>query len=373
MKEFLARTVRPARPLRRNIQCVAFMASAALVTAMMAQGVRVRLNVLDTWHYVAPLEDLGTSRLHELLQDSRFKYIAVVTFLVSPTGSNQTWTAPGNWNSGNNKVETIGAGGSGGAISVSDPVGATVVGGAGGAYSKVTNLAFAPGSGAATYQIGTGGAAIAAAFETTGTGNAGGDSWFNGSTLGASSVGAKGGAAGVGEGTISTSGAAGGAAASGVGSTKNSGGGSGNAATSGDPVGVTGGGGAAGPNGNGNASSAVNAAGGTTGSAGGSADAGSGGAGGAASIDTASNAGNGGAGTEFDGSHGSGGGGGALANDGGSTLHGGTGGLYGGGGGGQAQGSAAGIGTSTSGAGAQGLIVVTNVPATRAIFVGLVG
>jgi hypothetical protein len=167
------------------------MASAALVTAMMAQGIRVRLNILDTWHYVAPLEDIGPNRLHELLQDSEFKYLAVVTFLTASPGSLLTFNVPGNWNSGNNKAETIAAGGSGSAISVSDPIGGTIVGGAGGAYSAQTNTVLVPGS-TAQYQIGTGGAAVTASFESNKSGNAGGDSWFNGATLGASSVGAKG-------------------------------------------------------------------------------------------------------------------------------------------------------------------------------------
>jgi hypothetical protein len=366
--------IKPARPRRRNVQCVAFMASATLIGLMLAQGIRVRRNILETDHFVAPLQDIGSGKLWELLQRDDFQFLAVVTFLTASPGSNQTFNIPKNWNSTQvgpagfaNKIETVAGGGSGGAISVSDPVGGTIVGGGGGAYSAITNLVLVPGS-TLTYQIGVGGAAITAAFETTGTGNPGGDSWFNATTLAASSVGAKGGAGGHAAVSTLTAGSAGGAAASGIGSTKHSGGASGSATTSGDPVSASGGGGAGGPNGDGNASANAGISGAT---AGGSADAGSGGAGGAGNTAGSGTAGS--SGTEFDGSHGCGGGGGAGVSQSGATVNGGNGGLYGGGGGGQGAGTAGGIGTALSGAGAQGLIVVTNVVATRVIFSGMVG
>lgn len=358
--------IKPARP-SRNVQCIVFLASAALVGVMLAQGIRVRRNILETDHFVAPVQDISYNKLYELLQRDDFKFISVVTFLVTPTGSNQTFNIPGNWNSTQigpsgfaNKIETIGAGGSGGAISVNDPDGGTITGGGGGGYSAITNLVLIPG-GTLTYRIGAGGAAITAAFLASGTGNPGGDTWFNGTTLVGSSVGAKGG--GGGNFSIATfnSGATGGPASSGVGTTKNSGGNSGNATTSGDPVSCSGGGGAAGPNGNGNSSAATN----QNVSAGGSGDAGSGGGGGAGNA--SGSASPGGNGTEYDSSHGcGGGGGGAGAPASSGTFSGGNGGLYGGGGGAQGEGFGSGIGTSTSGAGAQGLIVITNVLATRA-------
>lgn len=369
MRQFLTKPARPSR----NVQCIAFMASAALVGAMMAQGIRVRLNILDRWHYVAPLEDIGKDRLWELLQHDQFKYIAVVTFLVSPTGSNQTFTIPGNWNSSQvgpvgyaNKVETIAGGGSGGgAFATAGFISADASGGGGGAYSAITNLVFVPGT-TVTYQIGAGGSAIAQSTVNAATnGNPGGATWFNGTSLGASSVGAVGGAGGTGDiGGGAISGGSGGAAASGVGSTRNSGGNGGSCgATGGGGIVSSGGGGAAGPNGNGTSGgSATN--GGT--SNGGNADNNtvSGGAGGNPNGST------GGAGTEFDPSHGCGGGGGGGINASGSSTAG-SGGNYGGGGGGAASDTPG--PTATSGSGAQGLGVVTNIPATRAIWAGIIG
>src|SRR5262245_34891235 len=41
----------------------------------------------------------------------------VTIFLTSPTGSNQTWTVPDDWNSANNSIEVIGAGGGGSSFS----------------------------------------------------------------------------------------------------------------------------------------------------------------------------------------------------------------------------------------------------------------
>lgn len=242
---------------------------------------------------------------------------AVTSFLTSPTGSNQTYNVPSDWNSSNNSIETIGAGGGGGG-------GASAYGGGGGggAYSKITNLSLTPG-GTATYQIGTGGAAS----------TAGGDTWFNGTTLGGSSVGAKGGGLG-GTANPSPSGGTGGASGSGVGTTKNSGGDGSSTTSKGG-----GGGGAAGPNGNGTSASANSAN-------GGSGDTGSGGAGGTGGASPTA----GGNGTEFDATHGSGGGGGGQT----SNTTGANGGNYGGGGGGGQNGA--------GGAGIAGLIVIIYTP-----------
>lgn len=361
-REFLTLpTVRRALPLRRNVQCVAFAATAALVTTMLAQGIRVRLNTLDTWHYVAPLSDIGPDRLWELLQDSRFKYIAVVTFLVSPTGSNQTFNIPSSWNNLNNKVECIGGGASGGAQS-GPTFDNCATGGGGGAYAAVSPLILTPG-GTATYQI----AATVAGVTNASNGNIGNDTWFNGASFGVSSVGAKGGSAGQHSASSgSASGASGGLASASIGTTKFNGGNSGSASASGQES-ASGAGGAAGPNGAGNNSTASTNANST---AGGSGDAGSGGSGGSPASGTG--AGAGGNGTEYDASHGCGGGGGADRSDGDTThSNAGAGGNYGGGGGGAASG---GNSTSaTSGGGAQGLIVVTNVTATIAIFSGVIG
>lgn len=353
-REFLLRTVRPARPLRRNVQCIAFMASTALVAAMMAQNIRVRLNVLDSWHYVAPIDDMTPAQLHELLHNSDFKYIAVVTFLVTPTGSNGTFNVPPNWNSSNNKVECIGGGASGGAGSNSQGNEAAGSGGGGGAYAAETNITFVPGA-TATYQIAAVAPGVSAAVSVS-DGNAGNNTWFNASTFADASVGAVGGSGGIGS-LQTSSGVNGGQAASCIGSVKVSGGGSGSASTiggSGAAAG-SGGGGAAGPNGAGSTSSNSTS---NSPTAGGSGDAGSGGAGGSASFNA--QGGTGGNGTEFDASHGCGGGGGGFAGDNGNGA--GGGGNYGGGGGGAGTVQA----STVSGAGAQGLIVVTNTVATRA-------
>lgn len=281
---------------------------------------------------------------------------ATVTFLTSPTGSNQTYTSPADWNNSNNSVEVVAAGGSGGAASgASGGAFRSSSGAGGGAYSKNTNFSFAnPGTTTATYRIGTGGAAVTASGTSVTNGNTGGDSWFNGTTLGGSTIGAQGGVGGGTSGAGNVNGGAGGAAASGTGTTKKSGGRGGNY-TGGGGSGArsTGGGGAAGSTNDGNTgvdkSDTSDA-----GTAGGSADGGSGGAGGAAGNN------NGGNGTEWDASHGSGGGGGGNAATSG-TLTGGSGGNYGGGGGGACCNN--GTGSQTSGAGIQGIIMLSYTPA----------
>lgn len=205
--------------------------------------------------------------------------VTVQVVLTSLSGS--TWTVPSTWNSSNNTIELIGGGQSG----------ASAAGGIGGSYAKISNLTLTPGS-VAAYQIGTGGAA-----STGATKNNGGDTWFSS----ISTVLAKGG----------------GSASSNVGTVIHSGG---------VPT-ARGGGGAAGPNGDGIS---------PTSSTGGAGDAGHGGAGGVAPN-------NGSSGTEW-GEAGSGGGGG------GGISASGEGGGYGGGGGGQGTGGSK---------GAQGVIVIT--------------
>lgn len=321
---------------------------------------------MPAWH-----SDLGQELAYEF---------ATVSFLTSPTGSNQTWNVPSDWNSANNHVETIGGGGGGGRGNTI-PDGAW--GGGGGGYSKQTNISLTKG-GTATYRIGAAGAG--ATTDNT-DGGAGGDSWFNGTTLAGSSVGAKGGTGGSRPTGGSLSGP-GGAAGSGIGATKYSGGNGGakgQGSSGGDTAGGGGGGGAAGPNGNagnggnawaggggggghGGGSNGASPTSGTTGGAGGNNYAGSGGGsagggggagsnggggGGATGEGTNQTAGAGGSGVEWT-THGSGGGGGGGGN---ANDTGGPGGSYGGAGGG---GPRAGNG----GSGSQGLIVVTYTPAT---------
>lgn len=263
---------------------------------------------------------------------------ATVIFIVSPTGSNQSSTSPADWCNSNNLVETIGAGASGGAVRASGSRGA---GGGGGAYNAISNFTFAaPGTTTYTWQVGIGGPTTGGVTAAT-SGTTGGDTWFNGTTLGGSSVGSKGGTQGTASTSVDVTGGAGGVAASGVGSGFNGGRG-GN--TSGGSA--TGGGGAAGSFGAGG--NGGDAAANTT--AGGQGDNGHGGAGGAAGNNAGS------AGTEWDATHGSGGGGGGNNANGAVTA--GSGGLYGGGGGG-AQDFSGITGTATSGAGTNGIIVLT--------------
>lgn len=174
-----------------------------------------------------------------VLPDVSYHFDTVVT-LTAPTGSNQVYTSPVDWDNINNAVHVIGGGASGGKGS------RQASGGGGGAYSGVTGFSFAvPGTTTATYRIGTGGAGVSSSTEVNGT--TGGDSWFNGATLAGSSCGAKGGTRGLADSTAA--GGAGGAAASGTGTTKYSGGDGGS--LSGTGTGSSGGGGAAGPSGDG--------------------------------------------------------------------------------------------------------------------------
>jgi hypothetical protein len=255
--------------------------------------------------------------------------------------SGTTWTVPADWNNANNSVECIGAGGGG----------ARAGGGGGGAYAKSTNIALTAGS-SISVGVGVGGGGAGQG----GHGGAGGDSWFNATSLSnagsrgsALSCGAQGGTGSVDLAYYSTGGGVGGSTV--VGSLTHTGGGGGSEyGIAGTPFDGGGGGGAAGPNGNGVTSGAY-----YLGVAG---DAGYGGAGGG-SYSAA-----GGHGTEFDASHGSGGGGaGAVGVRGAQPATSGAGGAYGGGGAGGAQNSGAGL-DGYGGSGGNGLIVITYLPAS---------
>lgn len=265
------------------------------------------------------------------------------SFLTASPGSNQTYTSDVTWNNANNSIELI-AGGASGAASAAGSSRCDTGGGAA-AYSKITNFTFAvPGTTTATYQIGDGGAAQSgAAIDNDGAD--GGDSYFNGATYGASSLGAKGGVKGV-VGLGATNGGLGGSSASGIGTTKLSGGRGGNANNT--PQG-TGGGGSAGPFQNGGAGVDQTF---TGASDGGTSATQAGG--------TSGNPANPGLnGTDWDASHGAGsGGGGSQSLPANATA--GDGGNYGGAGGG----AQANSGTVTSGAGKQGLVVITWVVAS---------
>lgn len=249
------------------------------------------------------------------------EFIAVPTVIFLTTTGVQTLSVPSDWNSGNNKVESFG-GGAGGNKGTGSTTGGG--GGGGGSYKFTNNVPLTPG-GTCSYTI------AASVFQATN----GGDTWFNGASLAASSCGAKGGTTG----TAGGAGGAGGVDASGVGTGFKGGDGAAQASNNGG-----GGGGAAGPHGAGSNAS---------GTAGGSADAGSdpGGTAGAGGAPPT----NGGNGNQYSatagGTSGPGGGGGARS---GSTGAGANGGNYGGGGGG----GRANVG-GAGGSGAQGLIVIT--------------
>lgn len=237
---------------------------------------------------------------------------ATVTFLTTGTTS---WTVPSDFNNSNNTIECLGGGATGSACVDGSNGG---VGGGAAAYSKITNLVLTLGTNI-TVSIGAGGAGF---NQASYAGNAGGDSWFNGATLAASSCGAKGGSVG----TIGGSGGTGGASGSGVGDTKYSGG---------------------------NGSVKVGAAGG-----GGGGVAGPSGAGGNAPNQTGGTADNGtvvadAQGTEWDATHGCAGGGPGAGGGGGAA----GGKNYGAGGGG------AGSNATNSSAAGDGLIIITYTPA----------
>ncbi len=133
-----------------------------------------------------------------------FAEAATDTFLASGT-----WTAPAGVTSVT--VEAWGGGGAGGGQNLSSDGGG---GGGGGAYSMTTSIAVTPGN-TYTVTVGVGGVGVA-----SGTGGAGGDSYF----IDATTVLAKGGAGGSPSTGTPPAGGTGGAAASGVGATKYSGG-----------------------------------------------------------------------------------------------------------------------------------------------------
>lgn len=278
--------------------------------------------------------------------------IVTVALIVSGTSWNVPLDCNGITGLTGEFIDTIGAGGSGGAGNSSG----AITGGGGGAWSRITSLALTPSS-VISLQVGVGGASRVVSGASFIAGIAGTATYFNGTSLAGSSVGAAPGGGGPVYGIQQNSpGTAGGAAASGVGALKNNGGRSGNISNFSSSG--TGGGGAAGPNGVGNPGGDTAS---TTPTAGGAGDAGLGGSGGAASTANPATATAGGAGTEY-GTHGSGGGGGGAANT-GAVATGGGGGSYGGGGGGCLSGAAG----ATSGAGGQGLIVVAYTPAANTL------
>lgn len=297
--------------------------------------------------------------------------VLVQTVFLTTTGSVLQWEVPATWNYLENSIEAIGGGGAGS----NGGGGSGGAGAGGGAYSAVSNLTLTPGA-MISYRVGVGGDSESAN---------GGDTWFNGASFGAATVGARGGEGGVGR----TDPGVGGQAADGIGTVKFSGGNGGQGASSGETrAGGGGGGGAAGPNGdggNGGGASGSSADGGAGGGAGNGGEDGEnqtsgqtgrpggdnrfnfgGGRQGGVSIDGQQSGG--GAGGNVNGSAGLGGDGeqlwtqtvapiiaagpGGGGGGGGSEGDGGRGGFYGGAGGGGGQNGTHGIGT-------QGIIIIS--------------
>lgn len=196
-------------------------------------------------------------RIHVEAEEMLASGVITLTNIVilTDTGGLSSWTVPDDWNDANNSVACIGGGGAGGGGTGSHGGG----GGGGGAFSYVQNLTLTPGA-SVSYRVGAGGVG------SGGNGTSGGDTWFNGATLAAASIGAKGGTGGSENRTKGT----GGAAASGVGSTKTSGGDGGTGGNAKNETGGgAGGGGAGGPNGDGASGGSVNTDNGSGGGGGG--------------------------------------------------------------------------------------------------------
>lgn len=246
--------------------------------------------------------------------------------------SGTSWDVPADFNVAANTVEVWGAGAGGVNNNFSVLMGA----GGGGAYSKIVNWS---GSGSIALAVGAPGLGETATSAPT----AGGDTWFNGANLAASSVGAKGGAIPA----ATWTGGLGGPSASGVGTTKNSGGPGGAVI---NPGGSGAGGGGAGQLSGVGGTGANGVAGSGNGGAGG-ASAGAAGAGGTSGTPAGAN------GADNPAGGGGGGGNSSAAN---GLPHAGNGGFPGGGGG---SGNVW-QGNDLAGNGAGGLILITYTPIT---------
>lgn len=304
-----------------------------------------------TYYVYGTVSDGVNAQVDDYSPDVVTINVAPQTYTVFLT-SGSTWTVPNDWNDNDNTIEVIGGGGGGanGTAGSGGSGGAGGAGGGGGGYSSATNLDLTPGN-SVDISVGSSGS----------VGNAGGDTFFNGTTCGGSTVCATGGGAASG-----STGGSGGTASVGTGVSGGTGGGGGSASNGGGGGG--GGAGAGGPNAAGNNGTAGSGGSGNSGGAGGGGGQGdgtSGGSGGSGGTAPAGNGGNGGNGTEWDATHGSGGGaggGGGQDRNASSVGNAGTAGQYGGGGGGGGRG---GSGSGAGSAGVQGLIVITYTESTN--------
>lgn len=267
--------------------------------------------------------------------------------------SGSSWQIPQDCNK-LDSVDCYASGGSGAVVAYGAVNGPT--GGGGGAFSRKNNIPVVP-LAMLSYGISAGapGASIGSGSWTNG--NAGGDTWvtYQGSYI----CYAQGGRGG----NIGTAGGLGGQASAGIGDVKYSGGRGGNCAD----YQATGGGGAAGPNGDGVNGTDISSS--TSNSSGGYGDAYAGGAGsagvGAGTVNSTQISGPGGTGTEAGSGYGSGGGSGSAKSLGnpGYYAQSGAGGQFGGGSGGA-------IGVSSghsaySGSTTQGFIIIRYTPVVR--------
>lgn len=167
-------------------------------------------------------------------------------FLTSPTGSNQTWNRPANFDQASSLFAAIGGGASGSSGFQTGNCNCT--GGGGGSYGAIT--AFAAGA-TETYQIATGGAAVSRTAGSNGitAGNGGGDTWIGDTAFATADVGGEGGTAGGGAASNTTTTASAGGTTGGPGTTEFAGGASGRKTASATGRSATGGGGGAGPSG----------------------------------------------------------------------------------------------------------------------------
>lgn len=294
-------------------------------------------------------------------------------YLLSSVGFG-SWAVPTDWDSNNNAVYLIGAGGPGGTASVSGNNRAAGGGGGGGGFTALVNVPLTPGS-TVSYQV-----------PNVGTSVKGGDSWFSsniywaGGGQGGSSAVTPTSAGGAGGTGLTANGGAGGAGS--FGTTASAGYGSGGGGGAGGPGGVGGAGGAGyggdtvsaniaggggGGNGGGsaggNASQAVRGVGGNNaaGAGGSGTGDGSAGGGGAGGVST-TNPGSGGVGLDVLKTFGGGGGhgGAGVQNTGGILV-----GAFGGGGTGGAVTTAGAL--VTSGSGSQGAIFIVYTPSAQFI------
>ncbi len=260
---------------------------------------------------------------------------ATITVLTAGAGTIQTYTLPVDWDSTNNNVQCW-AGGAGGARGT--PGNAGRGGGGGGAFSRRYNINLTTN---ASYLIGSAGLG---ATSLSSPGGNGGPTWFVGTDLPSSTVGADGGLGGV----VATGGS-GGLASNCTGTTNFNGGTAGNG-QAGNGAGGGGGGAAGSGDVGGNGTNGASGNGGNGGNGGISDTAVAGGIGATASSGTGGN------GNQYAGGYGSGGGGGGGS---GSPSIGGAGGTYGAGGGGGGTSSSS---SSRGGDGTQGFMIITYEP-----------